>query len=294
MATDTAADRRRLRRMASLVLGATLAWPAGAGAEPFARDLFGNRDTPLFGEARAVGEHAGGCLIGGQQLAIDGEAWQAMRLSRNRHWGHPALVDYVERLATALRADGHSGILVGDMAQPRGGPMRTGHTSHQSGLDVDIWFKAMPERRLDAFERETVSALSLLVEGTRTLDRDRFDAFDALTVVRTAARFQEVDRIFVHPAIKRGLCEAETGDRTWLRKVRAWWGHHYHFHVRLACPADSPNCIDQAPPPAGDGCGAELDWWFTEEPWRPSTTPPRPPLRLHELPSVCRVVVEAP
>ena len=112
--------------------------------------------------------------------------------------------------------------------------------------------------------------------------------------MRTAASFPEVDRIFVHPAIKRGLCVAETGSRDWLRKVRPWWGHHYHFHVRLACPAESTACVDQAPPPPGDGCGADdLAWWFTEEPWRPSTAPPKPPLRLLDLPRACRVVIDA-
>ncbi len=278
----------------SLALLAMLCLADTARADVPARERFGLLADPAPGAPRAIGGYAQGCLQGARQLAIDGEAWQAMRLARNRHWGHPTLVDYVERLAATLKDQGHSGILVGDMAQPRGGPMLTGHASHQSGLDVDLWFKPMPGERFDAGQRETVSAQSLLIDGTRTLDRERFEAFDALNVVRTAASFPEVDRIFVHPTIKRGFCEAASGDRSWLRKVRPWWGHHYHFHVRVGCPADSPTCVDQAPPPPGDGCGDELAWWFTDEPWRPSTAAPRAPLRMHELPSACRVLVEAP
>ncbi|MEO1091095.1 MAG: penicillin-insensitive murein endopeptidase [Pseudomonadota bacterium] len=279
----------------ALVAAAALSGPADA-AEPAAKDLFGRIAAADSSAPAAIGSYARGCLAGGRGLAQDGDAWQAMRLSRNRHWGHPSLVDYVERLAATLKAQGHSGLLVGDMAQPRGGPMLTGHASHQIGLDVDLWFRPMPDRRLTDAERESISAISLLREGTRTLDPQRFAEFDALRVVRTAAIFDDVARIFVHPAIKRGLCEAETGDRRWLRKVRPWWGHHYHFHVRLSCPADSVGCQNQAPPPPGDGCGSELAWWFTDEPWTPSTTPApaKAPLRLADLPNGCRVVVSAP
>ena len=62
-----------------------------------------------------------------------------MRLSRNRNWGHPKLVEFLERLSAKGAKVGWPGLLVGDMAQPRGGPMLTGHASHQVGLDADIW-----------------------------------------------------------------------------------------------------------------------------------------------------------
>ncbi len=282
--------------MLKVVLFATLLVLAGVAwsAEPPAKELFGGMLEPGGAEAAAIGSYARGCLAGAVPLAKNGVGWQAMRLSRNRHWGHPALVAFVETLADELRVYGHSGLLVGDMAQPRGGPMLTGHASHQIGLDVDIWFKPMPPKRLDAAARETLSAASLLRAGTRELDEERFRAFDVTRVVRTAATASEVARIFVHPTIKRGLCQTADGDRGWLRKVRPWWGHHYHFHVRLACPAGAASCVDQTPPPPGDGCGAELDWWFTDEPWRPSTSAPSPPLRLADLPSRCVRLVEGP
>ena len=74
----------------------------------------------------------------------------------------------------------------------------------------------------------------------------------------------EVERVFVHPAIKRALCK-RTGNASWLNKIRPWWGHHYHFHVRLSCPDDQPGCKSQLPPPERHECGAELAWWFSNE-----------------------------
>ena len=50
----------------------------------------------------------------------------------------------------------------------------------------------------------------------------------------------------------------------WQARLRPWWAHHDHFHVRLKCPPDSPQCKPQEPPP-DDGCGATLAWWFGED-----------------------------
>jgi penicillin-insensitive murein endopeptidase len=79
-----------------------------------------------------------------------------------------------------------------------------------------------------------------------------------------------------------------------MSKIRPWWGHNYHFHVRLSCPSGDPECRGQAPPPAGDGCGRELDWWFTEEALHPPPSPPAKPLRLADLPRACAALVAAP
>ena len=35
---------------------------------------------------------------------------------------------------------------------------------------------------------------------------------------------REVERIFVHPAIKKALCQTKDTDRKWLGKVRPWLG----------------------------------------------------------------------
>ncbi|MEJ2228538.1 MAG: penicillin-insensitive murein endopeptidase, partial [Alphaproteobacteria bacterium] len=67
---------------------------------PIAKDVFGIQDKPSQGKARAIGFYSKGCLAGGQELPITGKAWQAMRLSRNRNWGHPVLVKFIKRIAT--------------------------------------------------------------------------------------------------------------------------------------------------------------------------------------------------
>ena len=127
-----------------------------------AKDYFGTADGPAPLKARAIGSYAKGCLAGGAALPPDGPTWQAMRLSRNRNWGHPELIAYMKDLATDAPKVGWNGLLVGDLAQPRGGPMLSGHASHQIGLDADIWLTEMPNRRLTAEEREQISAISML------------------------------------------------------------------------------------------------------------------------------------
>jgi penicillin-insensitive murein endopeptidase len=262
-------------------------------AEPPAKQLFGAATAPAAMSAAPIGSYAKGCLAGGTALPFDGPAWQAMRPSRNRMWGHPDLIAFIERLAVAAQTDGWPGLMVGDMAQPRGGPMRTGHASHQIGLDVDLWLTPMPDHRLPADERESLPAVSMLVAGTRTVDPSRFTDLQ-IAVIRRAALDSEVARIFVHPGIKQAMCERVDGDRVWLGKVRPWWGHDAHFHVRLRCPAGAGTCKDQEHPPPGDGCGDDLAWWLTEEPWRPAPpTPPKPPLTLADLPDECATVLRA-
>lgn len=284
-----------LRRSLALSVALLALAPTSRGAETVpAKELFGRITGPApAAAARVIGRHAKGCLAGGEALPVDGPAWQAVRLSRNRIWGHPLLMRVIERLAIEARAEGWPGLLVGDIAQPRGGPMRTGHTSHQIGLDADIWLTPMPRRRLSDAERETFSPVSMLVPGTRRADPGLLGGAHR-ALIRRAARYPEVARIFVHPGIKQALCERAGADRDWLAKVRPWWGHDSHFHLRLSCPPGERLCRDQEPPPAGDGCGAELAWWLSDEPWRPSTTPPPAPLVLADLPAECTGVLQAP
>lgn len=280
----------------AVLVAMIIAGHPAAAAEPPANVLFGAAAVPATTSGpRVIGSYAKGCLAGAVSLPVDGPGWQAMRLSRNRTWGHPVLIEWLQGFAAEARAAGWPGLLVGDIAQPRGGPMASGHASHQIGLDVDVWLTAMPERMLTAQERESLGARSMLAAGTRRVDATLFGPAQ-VAVIRTAALQPEVERIFVHPGIKAALCEAAGADRAWLRRVRPWWGHDAHFHVRLACPPNEPLCRDQPPSPAGDGCGDELAWWLSDEPWlpkKPAVPPPRP-LRLADLPAECRGVLEAP
>ena len=270
---------------------------------PPAKELFGTVDTPAPLAARAIGSYAKGCLAGGTPLPITGPDWQVMRLSRNRNWGHPRLVDYLERLASDARAlDGWPGLLVGDMAQPRGGPMLTGHSSHQIGLDADIWLTAMPDRVLTQEEREDISAVSMLKDPF-TVDLKVWTP-QHLKLIRRAASYPQVARIFVHPAIKKVLCEQAGKDRAFLRKVRPWWNHYYHFHVRLTCPPSTAGCENQAAVGEDDGCGQQLKDWYamlrkaaieaakapkpSGKPWKG-----KPALTLAQLPRECGTVLKA-
>jgi penicillin-insensitive murein endopeptidase len=273
---------------------------------PPAKLLFGAVKTPAPMEARAIGFYAKGCLAGAKALPIDGPAWQAMRLSRNRNWGHPNLVALVEKLASeAKKNDGWPGLLVGDLSQPRGGPMVSSHASHQIGLDADIWFLAMPDRRLTEREREDLAAPSMVAEDGVTVDPKMWTEGHA-RVLKRAASYPNVERIFVHPAIKKALCDAHGKDenRAWLHKIRAYWGHHDHFHVRIACPSGGAGCESQPPLPGDDGCGKELTNWLAlvkpkpkpETPPPPPAVaakpaPPKPGLTMDQLPAECRAVL---
>src|SRR3954467_10510746 len=95
-----------------------------------AKELFARKSTPFPGPPRSIGGDFGGCLSGAVSLPITGPTWQVMRPSRNRNWGHPQLIRYIERLATTSKQFGWNGLLIGDMSQPRGGPMISEHTSH--------------------------------------------------------------------------------------------------------------------------------------------------------------------
>src|SRR6266513_33889 len=136
-----------------------------------AKRVFGLATSPAPGPARPIGDYTKGCVAGAVQLPADGPNWQVMRPSRNRAWGHPILIGFLQRLAATLPSVANwPGLLVGDIGQPRGGPMLTGHTSHQVGLDADIWLTPMPERRFSTAERDNISATDVVAANGRDTD----------------------------------------------------------------------------------------------------------------------------
>jgi penicillin-insensitive murein endopeptidase len=292
--------RSILRLAAVLAAALSFAMPAtgGASSEELAKNLFGAKTLPAVSATpKSFGFYSKGCFMGGVAIATDGPTWQAMRLSRNRRWGHPKMINLIEKLSRAATQDGWPGLLLGDISQPRGGPMLTGHASHQIGLDADIWLTPMPDHRLSPVERENMEARSMIRKGGLTVN-ERYWTDAHLGLLRRAASYPEVERILVHPGIKKKLCETATGDRSWLRKVRPFWGHDAHFHIRIGCQPGSSGCKEQAAPPPGDGCDKSLAWWFTEEPWRPNKNPDAPKARdlmtMKSLPKECRTVLAMP
>jgi penicillin-insensitive murein DD-endopeptidase len=264
-----------------------------------ARELFGRKVLPAAMPVRVIGFYAHGCIAGAQALPINGETWQVMRLSRNRNWAHPDMVALLERLSAKVHKDaGWPGILVGDMSQPRGGPMFTGHASHQVGLDADVWLTPMPDRQLSRNEREEMSAVMMVRSDRLDIDPGVWTP-NHLTVIRAAAQEPSVQRIFVNAAIKKALCREAKGNRSWLSKVRPMYGHDYHFHIRIKCPAGSGECEGQSPPSESEGCSAgDLAFWFkdsTIHPKPPKVPPkPKPPMTLAQMPAACRQVLAAP
>ena len=259
-----------------------------------ARRLFSIPANPAQLPAEAIGAYGKGCVAGAIRLEPDGPGWQVMRPSRARNFGHPKLVAWIKTLAAGAQQDGWPGLLVGDMAQPRGGPMLTGHASHQLGLEADIWLTPAPaDRRLTVDEREEMSAIDLVRPDLLDVYLERFTPAH-LALLRRAALAPDVDRIFVNAAIKQAACRSETGDRGWLRKVRPWQGHTYHLHVALKCP--DVGCTARNPIPAGEGCGKDLAHWFRQEVRFPKPKRDARPkiLTLADLPKACGQVLAAP
>jgi penicillin-insensitive murein DD-endopeptidase len=258
-----------------------------------AKQVFGRAMTPTEAQTRSIGFYSRGCLAGAKALPVDGESWQVMRLSRNRNWGNPAMIAFLERFSRKAAEQGiWRGILVGDISQPRGGPMLTGHLSHQIGLDADVWLTPMPDRTLSRAEREEMSAVNMVRDDGLDVDHAHWSERQA-SIIKAAAGEPEVERIFVNAAIKKALCETAAG-APWMTKVRPYWGHNYHFHIRIKCPVDQSNCQALEPVPPGDGCDKSLDWWFTDEALHPRVDPsakPKPPLTLAQMPAACREVV---
>jgi penicillin-insensitive murein endopeptidase len=242
---------------------------------------------PTPGTPRAVGTYTAGCVQGALPLPPEGPGFQTMRRYRRRFFGHPTLIRYLQELAQATTQHGLGTLSIGDLGQARGGPTPSGHASHQHGLDVDIWFWLLPNgRTLPSAQREVVSAPSLVTADGRALEPRQWSPRHA-QVLQLAAGFEAVERIFVNAVIKQALCEQFPG-AAWLRKLRPWWGHADHFHVRLRCPRGDVECQGQEPTPPGDGCGAELAWWLTDEARKP---PPRVGTGKVLLPEACDAIL---
>ena len=232
-----------------------------ASANPWA-----SQQLPAIGPADAIGSYSAGCLQGAIPLAETGTGYQLLRPSQHRYYGHPSLIAYLQQLARRSHTVGLPDLLIGDLAMPKGGPFTSGHKSHQSGLDADIWFRFAPSV-LSRAQREHLTPLDL-VDGQRNRVNRQFSP-QHLRLLQLAAEDARVERIFVNPAIKLAACDALNGKpRGWLAKLRPWFGHSAHMHVRLRCPTGN-DCQAQAPVPAGDGCGEELLSWF--EPPKPGT-----------------------
>lgn len=245
--------------------------------------------TPAPGPVTVIGTQGAGCIAGAVQLPESAPGMQAIRMSRSSFWGHPDTIAALELLGARAKAAGLPDIYMDDISDPRGGPLRGGHFSHQMGIDADVWLDVQPPHPLLPPEaREDINPASLVLPDGHGVDPARWRP-EHVTLLRLAAGLPHVERIFVHPAIKQQLCREATGDRAWLHTIRPWWGHAAHMHIRFHCPAGQTECHEGPPPPPGDGCDASLQWWFAQMDLPPK--PPAPPAPPPVPPPACRAIM---
>ena len=236
---------------------------------------------PAPGPLHIIGGPAtGGCIAGAVSLPPDGPGFQTIHLDRSAFWGAPQTIAHLRLFGREAQAAGLPPLLVEDISRVRGGPMPGGHVSHQIGLDADVGLDMRLRPALSAAQRNTIELASLVRPDGRGVDPDLWSP-RVVQLLRLAAGLPEVDRVLVNPAIKQQLCREVSGDRSWLRLIRPWYGHAAHMHIRFRCPAGQADCVQAAAPPEGDGCDASLQWWFDQldAPVRPSAPhkPPPPP-----------------
>ncbi|GAB2887567.1 penicillin-insensitive murein endopeptidase [Microbulbifer echini] len=272
---------------------ATAALSAFAQANPWEKS-----DSPSAQDSASIGTYTNGCLAGGETLPLRGEGYQLVRTGRDRHFAHANTIAFLKDFSQNVAQSDLGRIQIGDMSMARGGPFGSGgHSSHQTGLDIDIWYsqdQRAAERPLTEWERDNISAIPLADARQHRLIKENWDN-RVPKILRMAAEDQRVERIFVHPTIKQHLCAISGTDNAWLRKVRPWWGHNYHFHVRLTCPEGSRHCKPQAPVRTAP-CGNDLDWWFSDEFYTilngTKTKPTKP--KPKTMPQQCQQVLLAP
>jgi penicillin-insensitive murein endopeptidase len=178
------------------------------------------------------------------------------------------------------------------MAQPRGGPMITGHWSHQVGLDADVWLTPMPDRELTRKEREEMMATNVVTDDWMDVNPKVWSP-TYIALYKMIAQQPQVERVLANPAIKKALCRDVKGDRSWLHKIRPVLGHNYHLHIRIKCPKDSPDCKSQPVPPNDEGCGKDLDWWFVKKNLDVPKGTVRKPILMSALPPMCQQILSA-
>ena len=279
LAAGEAEAKQRKKKPAPIPAYATsVAWGAVAG--------------PSLGAAQSIGGYAAGCVSGARALPPEGVGYQVIRLSRQRNYGHPVLVDMLRDFGRRVALAGLGTALIGDMGQARGGPMPSGHASHQIGLDADVWLRLdLPPMGRAGRER---------LEEIKYVDYDRMRVTEDWSdrqakMVQIAASDARVARIFVSPAIKLAMCQRSWADRGFLNKLRPWHGHDGHMHIRLNCPSGSPLCEQQTAQPDGDGCDDELMSWLSSASpaiERPPGYKPEPRV-VRKMPAACAPVLKS-
>ncbi len=217
-------------------------------------------------DSESIGKYTAGCIKDPARLPFSGNGYQVIRHHRQRYYGHSKMIQFLRDLSARLNRKYKTTLYIADISKYNGGPILDDHSSHQIGLDADILYIHKPlgeNKKLSPGERENKYPETTLLDNEKYVDPGKWSPVNENILMETSGS-RKVDRIFVNPAIKRKLCEKYPGE-DWLRKIRPWWGHDGHFHVRLKCPENSPSCVSGPHIPSGTGCGSDLAWWFSED-----------------------------
>ncbi|MGN1394205.1 MAG: penicillin-insensitive murein endopeptidase [Succinivibrionaceae bacterium] len=251
-----------------------------------------NVKNPTQTTPNPIGSYSNGCIGGAISADLNNPYYQVIRQQNKRYFGHPELIDFLNSLGQKAHKNKLPILLVGDMSMPRGGPFKSGHASHQTGLDVDIWFR-MVNKKLKSKDLNNPWAINIVENNW--LQTNEYYTPQIYTLIKLAASDKKVERIFINPAIKKQLCEdTPVKERDWLKKIRPWWGHNAHMHIRLACPSKNSNlCIPQSQLPNTDGCDSEIDSWLFDIKHKKTNPQNNKPKKTKQvLPKQCFEILE--
>lgn len=215
-------------------------------------------EDPYQGTREQVrGFYSRGRLVSADLLPPDGFGFVKIHRPRNRGFGSFDLVQVLRETARQMQElfPSIDRVQIGDMSAEHGGFI-SGHASHQNGLDADVAFLRLNRTEQDP---ESTSGFheSFVHNGFLT---PNFDLARNWAYAKLLVATGRVQRVFVNEVVKRGLCAyvaAQGGletERETLRRLRVIRGHTDHFHVRVTCPAQSPDCAPQEEVPADPGC----------------------------------------
>ena len=77
-----------------------------------------------FATAQSIGTYTNGCLSDSVALPIDGTGYQVMRLSRERIYGHPNLIQFIQNLGQTVATEHTALCCRGSVSRPTGDGFR--------------------------------------------------------------------------------------------------------------------------------------------------------------------------
>lgn len=203
----------------------------------------------------SVGSPNEGKLVGGEKL----QPSKCLRIIGSNTWGLPELTGLIERSCAKVQKN-HEGtrLTVGDLSRKGGGDIG-GHHSHESGRDVDLGFYLVDAKGNPKFAPRFAvideEGRAKGVPGARFDDAANWELVAALVNDSEASVLQ----LFVANPIRTRLlayaakigASQKTRDRaaSVMLQPKKALPHDNHFHVRIACPKSSKECVDFATPP---------------------------------------------